>query len=247
MTKHSERIDVLGVGFDNTTMQKAVDSAMELISQRQGSYVVTPNPEIVWMCRTDENLMNAVSGASMVLADGIGIIYGAKILKTPLEEKIPGADFAARLMDELAKHGGSVYLFGSKPGVADIAAEKMKKEHPGLIVLGTQDGYFESDEAIIADINIKRPDFLLICLGAPKQEEWMKKNSTRLNVGIMAGLGGTLDVYAGTVKRAPVKWQKLGLEWLYRLLKEPRRIARAMRLPLFVFAVIGERFNKKKR
>jgi bacterial polymer biosynthesis proteins, WecB/TagA/CpsF family len=247
MMNHSEKIDVLGVEFDNITMDEAVDYAMELISRHQSSYVVTPNPEIVWMCRTDENLKDAVTGASMVLADGIGIIYGAKILKTPLKEKIPGTDFAARLIDELAKRSGSVYLLGSKPGVADGAAEKMKKEHPGLVISGTHDGYFKEDKAIIDDINSKKPDFLLVCLGAPKQENWMKKNSAYLDVGIMAGLGGTLDVYAGTVKRAPEKWQKLGLEWLYRLLKEPKRISRTMKLPLFVFAVIGARFNRKKR
>ena len=247
MTKLSERIDVLGVGFDNITMEEAVSHAMELVSRHQSSYVVTPNPEIVWMCRKDKDLQDAVTGASMVLADGIGIIYGAKILKTPLKEKIPGADFAARLMDELAKQGGSVYLLGSKPGVADDAAEKMKKEHPGLVISGTHDGYFNEDEAIIADINSKKPDFLMVCLGAPKQENWMKKNSPRLDVGIMAGLGGTLDVYAGNVRRAPEKWQKHGLEWLYRLIKEPKRFARTMKLPLFVLAVIGVRFDKKKR
>jgi len=247
MINNDSRIDVLGIGFDNITMADAVDTALELIKEHRGAYVVTPNPEIVWMCRENKALENAAKNASLVLADGIGIIYGAKILKTPLKQKLPGADFAANLIEALAKSGDSVYLLGSKPGVADTAAERLHEKYPNLVIAGVHDGYFQDDSHIIADINEKAPDFLLVCLGAPKQELWMLENSSHLNVGIMAGLGGTLDVIAGTVSRAPERWQRLGLEWLYRLMKEPRRIGRTMKLPLFIFAVIFARLKGKKR
>lgn len=239
------RIDVLGVGFDSITMDEAVSRALELIDEQKAAYVVTPNPEIVMLCREDSELKRAVTGADMVLPDGIGIIKGAEILNTPIAERVPGIDFAQSLFGRLSGRGGSVFLFGAKPGVAEKAAEKLKASYPGLDICGTNDGYFTDDAPIIEKINASRPDFLLVCLGSPKQELWMEKNRGRLNVGLMAGLGGSLDVLSGMVERAPEKWRKLGLEWLYRLMKEPSRIGRMMRLPKFLIAVIKERMGGK--
>ena len=239
------RISVLGVNFDNLHMREAVDSALDAIHRRSGGWVVTPNPEIVMLCRENEKLADAVRDARLVIPDGIGVIYGARILGTPLKEKLPGIDFASELMAELAKGAGRVYLFGAKPGVADKAANTLTEKFPGLVVCGTHDGYFSDDAPIIRDINEKQPDLLLVCLGAPKQELWMQSNAGKLDTGLMIGLGGSLDVFAGVVQRAPVFWQKMGLEWLYRLLKEPRRIGRMMKLPQFLFAVIWQRLRNK--
>lgn len=240
------RIDVLGVGFDNITMDEAVNRALELINKRKAAYVVTPNPEIVMLCRENSELKRAVTGADMVLPDGIGIIKGAEILKTPLADRVPGIDFAQELFGQLAERGGSLFLFGAKPGVAELAAEKLRSSYPGLDICGTNDGYFTDDAPIIEKINASRPDFLLVCLGSPKQELWMEKNRGSLDVGLMAGLGGSLDVLSGTVERAPESWRKLGLEWLYRLMKEPSRIGRMMNLPKFLIAVIKERLGGKR-
>lgn len=237
----SDRIYIQGVGFDDLYIGEAVELACGLISRREGGYIVTPNPEIVWLCRKEPALREALEGAALVLADGIGIIYASRILGTPLKQKLPGIDFAAALFKRMAQGGQSVYLLGAKPGVAGCAAEKLMRDYPGLIVCGAQDGYFSDDAPIISDINSKSPDLLLVCLGAPKQEYWMRENSSALDVGLMAGLGGSLDVFAGEVKRAPIGWQRLGLEWLYRLIKEPWRIKRMAKLPLFLFAAIGER------
>jgi len=237
------RIDVLGVGFDNLTMDEAVENAAEMIGSRTRGYVVTPNPEIVWLAREDQDFARVLRGASLVLADGIGIIYGAKILKRPLKEKVPGIDFACRLFERLAKNGGSVFLFGAKPGIAEKAAQNIAISYPGIVISGCESGYFDDDAPIIERINAARPDLLLVCLGAPKQEKWMAANARKLDVGIMAGLGGSLDVLSGTVERAPVGWQKLGLEWLHRLLSDPRRIKRMIKLPMFLFAVIGQRIR----
>lgn len=239
------RTDVLGVGFDDVTMEEAVAQALGLIREGRPSYVVTPNPEIVWMCRKDPELHGIISSASLVLPDGIGIIYGAKILGRPLKGKVAGIDFTEALIGALALEGKSIYLFGAKPGVADAAAAYLKNKYNGIIIAGTADGYFKEDGPVIARINAAKPDFLLVCLGAPKQERWMVANMSKLSVGLMAGLGGSLDVFAGTVARAPAGWQKLHLEWLYRLFQEPKRITRMMKLPLFLFATIGQRLKRR--
>lgn len=240
------RIDVMGVGFDSLTMAEAVEKARTLMQARRAAYVVTPNPEIVMRCREDAAAMAAVQQADLVLPDGIGVIYGAKILGTPLKMKLPGIDFATTLMGKLAQEGKSVFLFGSKPGVAETAGERLQARFPGLVIAGTHDGYFTDDAPVIEKINAVQPDLLLVCLGAPKQELWMQRNAHRLNVGLMAGLGGSLDVFAGNVKRAPKFFQKLGLEWFYRLIKEPSRIGRMMKLPKFLFAAIGQKLRGKR-
>lgn len=239
------RIDVLDIGFDSLSMEEATLEALRLIDERSAGYVVTPNPEIVMLCRENDQLSRAVNAASLVLPDGIGVVYGAKILGTPLKEKLPGIDFAQALFSLMAKRGMSLFLFGAKPGVAQTAGENLLASHPGLRIVGTNDGYFSDDEPIIEKINAAAPDLLLVCLGAPKQELWMNKNAGKLNVGLMAGLGGSLDVFAGVAERAPERWQKLGLEWLYRLKQDPSRAKRMSNLPKFGFAVIGRRIKGK--
>ncbi len=243
MKNGEARVDILGVGFDNITKFDAVDYAFSIQSEHKAYYVVTPNPEIVMRARADEEMLSAVEDAELVIPDGIGVIYGAKILGTPMKERVPGIDFTTALMKRMNEEGRSVFLFGSKPGVADKAAENLSVMFPGIRFVGTNDGYFSDDEPIIQRINSAKPDLMLVCLGAPKQEKWMQKNASRLDVGIMVGAGGSLDVFAGVVERAPEKWQRLGLEWLYRLLKEPKRIIRMMNLPKFLFAVIISRIR----
>ena len=236
------KISVLGVGFDNLYMGEAVDRAWALMERRQGDYVVTPNPEIVMVCREDPEAKAAVDGAALTIPDGIGIIYGAKIQRTPLKQKLPGIDFTSLLLERMAAEGKRIFLLGSKPGIAERAGERLAGEHPGLVIAGTNDGYFREDGPVVEKINAAAPDLLLVCLGAPKQEKWMYRNAPHLDVGLMIGAGGSLDVFAGTVERAPERWQKAGLEWLYRLKKEPKRIGRMMKLPKFLLCVL---FRKK--
>lgn len=235
------RIDVLDTKFDNLTMDEALDRACELMEERRGAYVVTPNPEIVLLCRENGEMARAAEDASLVIADGIGVIYGAKILGTPLKAKLPGIDFAAGLMERMAAKGQSVFLFGAKPGVAEKAAENIEKRFRGIKIAGTNNGYFTDDGPIVEKINAARPDLVLVCLGAPKQEVWMRSHAGDLDAGLMIGAGGSMDVFAGTVSRAPEFWQKAGLEWLYRLIKEPRRIGRMMKLPKFLLLVMARR------
>ncbi len=239
------RIDVLGVGFDNLTMEEAVDEGVRLLHAEGTHYVVTPNPEIVEVCREDPAAMRAVNGADLVLPDGIGVIKGAAMLGTPLKEKTPGIEFAARLMGRMAEEGLSLYLLGAKPGVAEQAAENLRKQYPGLQIAGTHDGYFRDDGPVTEDIRRSGADAVFVCLGAPKQELWMEKNGDATGAKLLCGLGGSLDVFAGVVERAPKFWSDHGLEWFYRLCKEPRRIGRMMKLPLFLVHVRREKARRK--
>ena len=237
------RINILGVGFDSMSKEEAVRYALQIIEQGRGGYMVTPNPEIVMESWKTPELKSAVTDADLVIPDGIGIIHAANILKTPLKERLPGIDVTTSILECMAREGKSVFLLGAKPGVAEKAAEAMKEQFPGLVICGTQDGYFKDDAPVIEMINKTAPDFLLVCLGAPKQEIWMARNAGKLNVGFMGGLGGTLDVFAGVTKRAPKIWQDLGLEWLYRCVKEPWRFKRAAKLPKFLLKAIGNRIR----
>lgn len=234
------RIDVLGVSFDDLTMDEAVEIALGFMQERRACYACTPNPEIVMAAKGDAALRAALSGAELVLADGVGITKAAAMLGTPLKSRVPGIDFASNVISRLAEREGSVYLLGAKPLVAEAAAEKLTQTYPGIVIAGTNDGYFTDDAPVIEKINAASPDFLMVCLGSPKQELWMSANAGRLSCGLMAGLGGSLDVLAGNVQRAPETWRRLGLEWLYRVIKEPKRLGRVMKLPAFVLEAAAE-------
>lgn len=235
------RINVLGVGFDNMTAEQAVAEGVRLMDTGGAHYVVTPNPEIVEVCREDAAARDAVNGADLVLADGIGVIYGAKILGTPLKGRVTGIGFAQGLMERMAENGRTLFLLGAKPGVAEKAAERLQEQYPGLRIAGTHDGYFREDAPVTAAIRESGADVVFVCLGAPKQEKWMQKNGPDTGAHLLVGLGGCLDVFSGEVKRAPEIFQKLGLEWLHRLVKNPSRIGRMMKLPLFLIHVAKER------
>lgn len=237
------KIDIMGIPFDNVTMAEALASAKELLQGDKPAYVVTPNPEIVYETMVDAGFANLVRRASLILADGIGIIYAGKILGTPLKAKVTGVGFATNLLSLLEQEGLGLYLLGSKPGVAQLAGEKMVELHPNLKIVGVADGYFKDEEAVVAKIQEAKPAALFVCLGSPKQEHFMANYMGQLGVPLMVGLGGTLDAFAGTVKRAPVWVQKIGVEWLYRMIKEPKRFKRFWRLPKFLFAVIGKRLK----
>ena len=235
------RIDVLGVGFDNVTMAEAVEQGVKLLHSEGMHYVVTPNPEIVEICRENPEANRVINEADLVLPDGIGVIKGAAMLGTPLKERTPGIEFAAHLMGKMAEEGLSLYLLGAKPGVAELAAQKLTEQYPGLKIAGTHDGYFKEDAPVVEAIAASGADCVFVCLGAPKQEFWIKKNGPATGARLLCGLGGSLDVFAGTVERAPKFFCDHGLEWFYRLCKEPKRIGRMMKLPLFLVHVKQEK------
>jgi len=241
------RVDILGIGFDDVTLAQAVTNAREIIDADKKAYIVTPNPEIVWRARTDGALKAALEGAFLVLPDGVGITMGAKIMGTPLSARIPGIDFASALLTSLAAGAGRIFLLGAKAEVVTEAAKRLERDYPGIIIAGTHDGYFSDDERVVGQINETCSDVIFVCLGSPKQELWMAENLQRLSVNLCIGLGGSLDVFAGVAKRAPKAFRVLGLEWFYRLIKQPSRIKRMIKLPLFMLAVIGRRITGKAK
>lgn len=235
------RVSVLGVGFDDLTMEEAVERGMELLRTPGAHRVVTPNPEIVEICREKPAVRRAVNSADMVLADGIGVVKGARMLGTPLKGRIPGIEFAAGLMERMAREGLSLYLLGARPGVAEAAGERLAAKYPGLKIAGTHDGYFQEDAPVLEAVRRSGADCVFVCLGAPKQELWMAKHGEKTGARLLCGLGGSLDVFAGIVERAPKFWCDHNLEWFYRLCKEPRRAGRMMKLPLFLLHVQKEK------
>lgn len=243
------KTNILGVSFDNVTLPQAVEEGLALLRGGEpGRYAVTPNPEFILNARKDEGFRRDLAGAALTVPDGVGVIYAAKLLGTPLQEKIPGIDFAAGLMEGMAREGRGLYLLGAKPGVAELAGQMLEARYPGLKLCGTHDGYFRPEESTVlaAEIAQTGADAVFVCLGAPKQERWMAQYGAATGASLLVGLGGSLDVFAGTVERAPERWQRLGLEWLYRLWKEPRRFGRMARLPLVLFYALAERLGGKR-
>lgn len=239
------RTDILGVGFDNVTMEEALDRAEALLAEGGPHLVVTPNAEIVQQARADKAFFDLIAEADLVIPDGVGVIYASKILGRSLKGRVPGVDFASGLMDRMAKTGRKLFLLGAKPGVAEEAAVKLAEAHPGLTICGTHDGYFKEDGPVAEEIRRSGADVVFVCLGAPKQEKWIKQNGTATGASLLIGLGGSLDVFAGRVERAPEAWQKVGMEWLYRGLKEPSRLKRIMKLPFFLCSAVGARIQGK--
>lgn len=236
--------DIMGVRFHAVTLNEAVDYAMNRIHMKKKGYIVTPNPEIVYLTLDDPAFRSLINGAALVLPDGIGIIYAAKILGKALFGRVTGIDFADLLMHRLAQEGLRLFLLGAKPGVAELAAENLQKKHPGLIISGCKDGYFQDSQEAVGAINAAGgAEVVFVCLGAPKQEHFMAEQLDKLDASLLCGLGGSLDVFAGTVKRAPAIFSKLGLEWFYRLYKEPWRFRRMLKLPLFLLLAVKKRFS----
>jgi len=231
------KLDIMGLRFDNVTMDEAIARAGELMERPGAAWAVTPNAEIAYEALRDESLRALLNSADLMLPDGAGVVLASKLLGTPLKGKVAGVDFAARLLRELAVQGRTVYLLGGKPGIGEKAAEAMRRQNPALSVCGIADGYFKDEAPVVEAVNAAGADVLFVCLGAPKQERFMAEHRQELNVKLMIGLGGSLDAFAGTVKRAPRWMIRMNLEWLYRLLKEPKRFKRMLRLPKYLLAV----------
>ncbi len=237
--------NILGLEFDNLTMDEAVASGEALLGGEHAAVVVTPNAEIAYDACRDPEFCALLNRADLMLPDGAGVVLAAKLRRTPLKGKVAGIDFASNMLKVFARRGTKLYLLGSKPGVGEQAASKMKEKAPGLEICGVADGYFKDEAEVIRRINEAGAEALFVCLGAPKQERFMFAHRDELTtVRLMAGLGGSLDGFAGNVRRAPNWMIRLNLEWLYRLCKEPKRIGRMMRLPKYVLRAV---FTKKQK
>ncbi|MBS5725326.1 MAG: WecB/TagA/CpsF family glycosyltransferase [Clostridiales bacterium] len=255
-----ERIDVRGVQVCNVTLQDAVDYIHENMEKGTPTAVYTPNSEIVQLCIDDPSYYPIINSAELIVPDGVGVIKAAKILGTPLKEKVAGVVLGERVLQLAAKEGYPVFLFGGKDAsrcesgqsIADQCKKIMEEKYPGLKIVGTKDGYCKKEgpenDQTIAAISASGASILFVCLGAPLQEKWIWENRARLpGVKLFLGLGGSLDVYSGNTKRAPKIFIKLGLEWFYRLCCEPWRIGRMMKLPKFYFGTHTYKRKLKKQ
>lgn len=237
------KVNVLGIPVDSISMESAVAKIEAFIQEASPHLIATANAEMVMLAQQDNELMDILQHASLVVPDGAGVVWAARYQGNEVRERVAGFDLTQRLLAEAAIKGYRVYFFGAGPGIAEQAKQTAEACYPGIHIVKTRDGYFtEADEAeIIEDIVSMQPHILLAALGVPKQEKWLMRNLNKLQVPVAIGVGGTLDVMAGTVKRAPLWMQQANLEWLYRLLKQPQRAIRMLALPRFVLKVIMDK------
>lgn len=231
-----EKFEIVGVNISNVSMDEAADILAEYLSEDRCSMVFTPNSEILVEAVKDREFGDILNKGHLVIPDGIGVVIASRFYGTPFKERVAGFDLMMRLMEIANKRGSCIYLLGGKEGVAEEAAIKLTERFSGLKIVGTANGYFGTDteEKIINDINSSGADILVAALGAPKQEKLIYRSRDKLKVKIAMGVGGSLDILSGRAKRAPEFFRKAGLEWFYRLIKEPTRIIRMMRLPKFI-------------
>lgn len=233
------RLNILGVMVDRVTMAEALARLENYIRERRPRLVVTANAEMVMLAQTDSDLCDILNAADLVLADGAGVVWAAGKLGSGVPERVAGFDLTQELLVRAATAKYRIFWLGAAPGVAEAAAQIAAQRNPGFVTVGIHDGYFsQNDRTVIQAIRDARPDILLCALGVPKQEKWLRENLTELQVPVSIGIGGTFDVMAGKVRRAPVWMQKSGLEWSYRLIRQPSRLIRMLALPKFVLRVL---------
>lgn len=247
-SEHTPVASILGIEVDALTMDESVALLRQNTLAGKRTFVVTANAEIVMMAHENKAYGDLLRHkADLVLPDGTGTVWAGNYLGYRVPERVAGYDLYLRLLKEAARHDLPVYFFGGTPGIAEAAAEEGRRRWPGLRVVGCRNGYFqaEEEEGIVEAINASGAKMLFAALGAPKQEQWLDRYADRLRPSLLMGIGGSFDVLAGKVQRAPKWMQDARLEWLYRLLKQPSRLGRMMALPKFVLAVRREKSQKK--
>jgi N-acetylglucosaminyldiphosphoundecaprenol N-acetyl-beta-D-mannosaminyltransferase len=237
-TAAGKRFVLLGTPIDYVTLDEAVQRIENFLEARMPAIVCTPDTTAIWRAQRDHKLREVYHEADLVTPDGTGVVWAGRLLGAPLRERVSGID----LLEKLFSRGrvSRIFLLGATPGVAEQAARKLTERYPSLQIVGTHHGYFSPHEnEHIADlIEAAQPDMVLVGLGVPRQELWMRENRRKIRTAVLMGVGGCFDVWAGARRRAPRSWQRVGLEWLYRLLQEPRRLARVSAIPLFLGQIV---------
>jgi len=256
-----ERVRILGVGFDRVTMAQALELIEGFIEENKATRpeevasvlpaprrVVTANPELVMMALDQPQLLRLLEESDLVVPDGAGVVWASRLLGQPLPERVAGFDLLLALFERGSRRGWRFYFLGARPGVAEAAARRVASLYPAVRVVGIHHGYFRPEEeaGILEDIRRSHPDVLLVALGQPRQELWIKENLGVTGARLGIGVGGSFDVLAGVARRAPRWLQRLNLEWLYRLWKEPRRAKRMLALPRFAARVLREAWGKRR-
>jgi N-acetylglucosaminyldiphosphoundecaprenol N-acetyl-beta-D-mannosaminyltransferase len=248
-----EKLNIFSVSVDRITNQELLQKMSDMLcsdAQIQNK-IFTPNTEMLLAAKKDCSLASLLNSAELLIPDGTGIKIASRILNSPIPERLSGIDLAEDLLSIAAHKGCSVYLLGGQKGVAEAAAKNLKCRLPSLNICGTHHGYFDKsgkeNDLVLEEIRAAAPQILFVCFGFPMQERWICDNLSSLpSVRIALGLGGSLDVYAGNVKRAPKAFIKMRAEWLFRIIREPRRIVRAAALPKFIMSVYRYKRKLKK-
>ncbi len=229
-------VSILGLSVHNVTMASALDAMDGFVQAGSPHHVITADASMLVLAQEDKALHDIVSGADLVTPDSVGVLWAAKQYGRPLQERVSGVEIVEQLCRRSAETGYRLFFLGAAPGVAAKAAEQMRLKYPGTQIVGTRDGYFSQDEseALVAEIREARPDALFVAMGIPKQEKWIAAHRDRLGAAVLIGVGGTFDVLSGNVKRAPKVMQRARLEWLWRVLSNPRKISKVLLLPRFV-------------
>jgi N-acetylglucosaminyldiphosphoundecaprenol N-acetyl-beta-D-mannosaminyltransferase len=236
---HMETVSILGIPIACLTMAQVLAWVEKRIEGGKPAHVVTANAEIIYRAWREPHLAQLLRQADLITADGSGVVWASQKLKSPLPERVTGVDLTQHLLALAAEKGWRVYFLGAKPEVVKNAVLRTLSKYPRLQISGYQHGYFAKKEIeqVVSNINKVKPHLLFVALGAPKQDYFIQENLAQLATSVAIGVGGTFDVLAGTARRAPLWMQKRGLEWLYRLCQQPRRLGRMLALPGFVRAV----------
>ncbi|MBE3589555.1 MAG: WecB/TagA/CpsF family glycosyltransferase [Firmicutes bacterium] len=235
------RVLVLGVAVDRVDAAAALERASEIVESGAGGLIVTVNPEMIMASANDAALAEALRRAELAVADGAGVVWAARRLGDPLPERVPGIELAEGLLARAEARGWSVYFLGARPEVVRAAVARLKERHPRLRVAGARDGYFRPEEApaVARSVAESGAQLLLMGMGVPREQHfWLRQRALLGGVAAM-GVGGSFDVWSGTARRAPAWMRRRNLEWLYRLVTEPRRWRRQLALPAFALRVLA--------
>lgn len=230
--------NILGINVNTEGYADLLPRIFSYIEKKEKAMIVAINPEKVMKASQDQELHNLLNRAEFQIPDGVGILIASKLQKGKIKQRVTGIDLMLRICEEAATQNKSIFLYGAKPGVAQEAKEELEKRYPNINISGIIDGY-EKDQILIQQtINSLQPDILFVAMGSPRQENWIEANRNGLYPFVYQGVGGSFDVLAGNIERAPEAFQKAGLEWFYRLLKEPSRIKRQIELPKFLYKIL---------
>lgn len=222
------KVEILDIKIDNLTFYEAADRVRSLLSGKNGHFIVTPNPEMVLRAQKDSYFKDVLNSASLAIPDGIGLVLVSRFLNNKISKKVSGVDFMEEICRIAEKNGKTVFLLGAMDGVAAKAAENLQDKFPNLKIAGYLDGNFDL-KSCYRNVNDASPDIVFVALGAPKQEKWIFENLNKMNsVKLAMGVGGAFDFISGKIKRAPLWMRKIGLEWLWRLILEPKRAKRIL-------------------
>ena len=239
------RVDILGVGFDRVALVDAVAQVEACLDRGERTFIITANPEFVMLCREDPELAAIAAGADLVVPDGTGAVVAARLLGDPLPGRAPGRLLVDRLAALATERRLSMFLLGAAPGIAERAAATLRGRHPDLRIAGTYAGSADDDADVLPRVVAAAPDVLLVAFGMPKQERWIARNLGHLpSARVAVGVGGSLDYLAGAAKPPPGLVHAIGLEWLWRLARDPKRWRRQRVLPRFVVLVLLARMRR---